>query len=278
MKWLLGAPVAERALEECSSLHKQFISKAKRRACLAVIRAGEDPASIIYIQKKREAAEKIGYTFHEYTFPSTVEHHELHKTIFRLNHDPHVDGILVQLPLPNQICSASLLEAVAPEKDVDGLNSTNFGKIPQGLAPCTPLGCLELIDYYGLDVCGKNAVVVGASRLVGLPLALLLLSREATVFITHKKTQNLENITRQADFLFVCAGVKGLITSHHITEGSCIIDIGIHRTPQGIVGDVCPSAYEKASAATPVPGGVGPLTVSSLMRNLLKAAFSTAGI
>jgi methylenetetrahydrofolate dehydrogenase (NADP+)/methenyltetrahydrofolate cyclohydrolase len=246
---------------------------------LAVILVGENPASLIYVSRKRKAAEEIGFFTELYQYPSHVLKEVLLEKIQELNNSDQVHGILLQLPLPLPLDSFEILSAISPLKDVDGLHFSNMGKLMIGrphFSPCTPLGCLHLIKTWNQELHGKNVVVVGRSILVGRPLALMLLEEGCTVTIAHRQTDDLAHHCLQADILIAATGSPGLIRGSWVKPGACVIDVGITRieTKQGyqLVGDVVFKEVEPiASAITPVPGGVGPMTVAYLLSNVLKA-------
>jgi methylenetetrahydrofolate dehydrogenase (NADP+)/methenyltetrahydrofolate cyclohydrolase len=244
---------------------------------LAVILVGDNPASRVYVGNKVKACEECGVRSLHIALAADVSEAEVLATIERLNDDPSIHGILVQLPLPAHIAMARVLEAISVHKDVDGFHLYNVGALVTGTSifpPCTPYGVQLLLDTTGIDVAGKNAVVVGASNIVGKPMGLMLLQREATVTICHAKTRDLAQHTILADILIVAAGKPGLIVPQMVKEGAIVIDVGINRLPDGrIVGDVCfDEVKEKASWITPVPGGVGPMTVTMLIENTLRSA------
>ena len=244
---------------------------------LAVILVGDNPASRVYVGNKIKACEECGVRSLHIALAADVSEAEVLATIQRLNDDPSIHGILVQLPLPAHIAMARVLEAISVHKDVDGFHLYNVGALVTGhsiFPPCTPYGVQLLLDTTGIDVAGKNVVVVGASNIVGKPMGLMLLQREATVTICHAKTRDLAQHTILADILIVAAGKPGLIVPQMVKEGAIVIDVGINRLPDGrIVGDVCfDEVKEKASWITPVPGGVGPMTVTMLIENTLRSA------
>ena len=244
---------------------------------LAVILVGDDPASQVYVRNKKLACEYIGIKSFEYLLPGTTTQKELTGLIEKLNHDGSVSGILCQLPLPEHINEESVINAIDPKKDVDAFHPVNVGKIMTGnydFVPCTPAGVMELINESGIDVAGKECVVVGRSNIVGKPMAMLLLHKHGTVTICHSKTANLSEKTRKADILVAAVGIPGFIKGDMIKPGAVVIDVGINRVaPKKLVGDVDFEAAEKiAGAITPVPGGVGPMTIAMLMKNTLKAA------
>jgi methylenetetrahydrofolate dehydrogenase (NADP+) / methenyltetrahydrofolate cyclohydrolase len=246
------------------------------RPSLAVILVGEDPASEIYVATKQRACEKVGITSRVYRLPPEITEDELVHLIYRLNRDPELHGILLQLPLPERALEKAALAEIDPEKDVDGLSPTNQARLlngDMGLRPCTPLGIIELIDRTGIDTAGRRAVVVGMGALVGKPLSMLLLERNATVVLCHEFTRDLAGEVAGAEILVAAAGKPSLIRGEWIREGAIIIDAGINRTAEGLVGDVeFEAARKRAGFITPVPGGVGPMTVAMLVRNTLIAA------
>lgn len=238
---------------------------------------GDDPASRIYVNNKKKACEYTGIHSEEYSLSENTTESELISLVKRLNADEKIDGILVQLPLPAHINEESVINAISPKKDVDAFHPENVGKIMIGnydFLPCTPAGVMELIAESGIEIEGKNCVVVGRSNIVGKPQAMLLLQKNGTVTICHSKTRNLKEITQKADILVAAVGVPELIRGDMIKENAVIIDVGMNRLPNGkLVGDVnFEECKEKASAITPVPGGVGPMTIAMLMKNTVKAA------
>jgi methylenetetrahydrofolate dehydrogenase (NADP+)/methenyltetrahydrofolate cyclohydrolase len=255
---------------------KEEISSYHRKIGLAVVLVGDDQASHLYVSMKKKATEYVGMESISLQFPEDISEEKLISEIEKLNTNSKVDGILVQLPLPNHIDSNKILEIVSPEKDVDGFHPYNVGGVLSGLdtfAPCTPVGMVELLDKYEIDIQGKNVVVVGASNIVGKPIASLLLNRNATVEICHIYTENLKEHTLKADILVVAVGKANLITADMVKEGVVILDVGINKVGNKIVGDVDFDAVsKKASYITPVPGGVGPMTIAMLLKNTLKSA------
>ncbi|HIE65588.1 MAG: bifunctional methylenetetrahydrofolate dehydrogenase/methenyltetrahydrofolate cyclohydrolase FolD [Nitrospira sp.] len=244
---------------------------------LAAVLVGEDPASRIYVRNKRKKCEEVGIYSEEHPLPESTSEDELLSLIDKLNRDPKIHGILVQLPLPNQIQERRILEAVLPEKDVDGFHYLNVGKLvanEPGFVPCTPLGIIEMLDSIGLEIKGANAVVVGRSNIVGKPAALLLLHRHATVTLCHSRTRDLAAVCREADILIAAIGKPQFIKAEMVKEGATVIDVGINRLPDGrLVGDVdFEAVQEKAGAITLVPGGVGPMTIAMLLSNTLQSA------
>lgn len=244
---------------------------------LAVVLVGDDPPSRIYVGNKKKAAESVGIASQDHLYPDGLERPALLGLLQRLNADPAVHGILLQLPLPKGLDEDEAVEAIAPAKDADGLHPTNLGRLLAGapvVVPCTPAGCMEILDHYGAPLVGAEAVVVGRSRLVGKPLAQLLLARHATVTMCHTRTRDLAAHLRRADVVCVAAGRAGVVTGDMITPGAWVVDVGINRLETGkVVGDVdFASVSRVAHAVTPVPGGVGPMTIAMLMRNTLRAA------
>jgi methylenetetrahydrofolate dehydrogenase (NADP+)/methenyltetrahydrofolate cyclohydrolase len=244
---------------------------------LAVILVGQDPASAAYVNMKKKACDRVGFYSITHEMPEHISQEAIEKTITMMNNDSNVDGILVQLPLPPQIDTTKILELVDPAKDVDGFHPYNVGRLVtnlDGFVPCTPLGVMELLAEYNIDVKGKNCVVVGASNIVGKPMASLLLNADATVEICHIFTDDLKRHTLNADIILVGVGVINLIKEDMVKDGAIIIDIGINRADDGkLVGDVdFENVAKKCSYITPVPGGVGPMTISMLLSNTLKAA------
>ena len=252
---------------------------------LAVIVIGDNPASATYVTNKEKACLETGIHSEVVKFPNDVDKEEVIDKIYKLNHDTAIHGILVQLPLPRHLekYEGEILEAIDPIKDVDGFHYVNAGKLFKGypiMIPCTPLGCLFMLNTRGIEIEGKHAVIVGRSNIVGKPMAQLLLTKNATVTICHSRTKNLADITRQADILIVAIGQPKFITADMVKEGAVVIDVGINRlTNNKLVGDVdFDNVKEVASAITPVPGGVGLLTVAMLMRNTVLAAEMQVGL
>jgi methylenetetrahydrofolate dehydrogenase (NADP+)/methenyltetrahydrofolate cyclohydrolase len=244
---------------------------------LAVVLVGDDPASHIYIRNKERACKEVGIRSFEHLLPATTPEKELLVLVHQLNKDKNVHGILLQLPLPAHIHAERVLEAIAPQKDVDGFHPVSQGRLvlgADGFKPCTPMGIMRLLASVGCDPKGKNAVVVGRSNIVGKPVALLLLEKHATVTICHSRTANLREEVGRADILVVAIGKASLVRGDWVKRGAVVIDVGVNRLPNGkLAGDVeFESAKERASAITPVPGGVGPMTICMLLFNTLKAA------
>lgn len=245
--------------------------------CLAVVLVGNDPASKVYVRNKKLACEKVGIISKEILFDENISQTELVSAIKDLNNDNKINGILVQLPLPKHLDEKEIIRSIDPMKDVDAFHPVNVGKIMIGeydFLPCTPAGIVDLIDSTGIDICGKNCVVVGRSNIVGKPMTMLLLNRHGTVTVCHSKTNNLINFTKNADILVAAVGIPNFITAAMVKPGAVVIDVGINRTQDGtLCGDVDFSNVEKvAGYITPVPGGVGPMTIAKLMENTLRAA------
>jgi len=275
------------AAEIVAELKAEVARISGRKPCIALIRVGEDPASVSYVRKKEQTAAEIGVTSRVILPPVTISQTELFALIDQLNADPGVDGILVQSPLPKQIDEVAVFRRVAPEKDVDGFNTLNLGKVAQeddtGFVACTPAGIMELLARSGTDLKGKHVVVLGRSLIVGKPIALLALQKKAganaTVTICHSGTSNLPALTRQADVLIAAIGRPGFVTAEMVKPGVVVIDVGINRVSDPtrksgyrLTGDVdFPSVAPLAARITPVPGGVGPMTVAMLMKNTVKA-------
>ncbi|HEX2434424.1 MAG TPA: bifunctional 5,10-methylenetetrahydrofolate dehydrogenase/5,10-methenyltetrahydrofolate cyclohydrolase [Gaiellaceae bacterium] len=242
---------------------------------LATILVGDDPASDIYIRYKHRAADEVGIEAIDNRLPATTPEADVLELVEELNDESAVDGILVQTPLPDHIDEARVMRTIEPIKDVDGLNPFSAGQLylgQQTLAPATPLGVMQLLEEYEIPTTGARAVVVGRSTLVGKPLSMLLLQANATVTICHSRTQDLARHTRDADILVAAAGSPRLITADMVKQGAAVIDVGITRTPEGLLGDVDPAVADVAAFLTPVPGGVGPMTIAALLRNAVRAA------
>ncbi|MGN0582783.1 MAG: bifunctional methylenetetrahydrofolate dehydrogenase/methenyltetrahydrofolate cyclohydrolase FolD [Oscillospiraceae bacterium] len=244
---------------------------------LAVVIVGDNPASRVYVNSKKKACEEVGFNSYEYALPEETTQQELLDLVEVLNNDEKVNGILVQLPLPKQIDENAIINAISPDKDVDAFHPFNVGKIMIGeyaFLPCTPAGIMELIDSTGVEIAGKSCVVIGRSNIVGKPMSMLLLHRSGTVTVCHSKTKNLKEICQNADILVAAVGRPNFVTGDMVKEGAVVIDVGINRMEDGkLCGDVnFAEAEKKASYITPVPGGVGPMTIAMLMKNTLTAA------
>ncbi len=250
---------------------------------LAVVIVGDDPASRVYVNNKKKACEEVGFYSEEYALPAETTQEELLELVRKLNNKCDIDGILVQLPLPKHLDEKAVIEAISPSKDVDAFHASNVGKIMIGdykFLPCTPAGVMELIKSTGIEVSGKNCVVIGRSNIVGKPMAMLLLHKNGTVTICHSKTQNLAEICKNADILVAAVGKAKFVTADMVKEGAVVIDVGMNRDENGkLCGDVDFAAVEPvASYITPVPGGVGPMTIAMLMQNTLTAAKENSGV
>lgn len=275
-KILSGKEVSERIKEEL----KGEVSELKKQGIfpgLAVIIVGDDPASRVYVNNKKKACEQLGIYSEEYALSGDTEEEELIGLIEKLNKDSSISGILVQLPLPRHISEKRILESINPEKDVDAFHPINVGKIMTGdydFVPCTPAGIMELIKESGISPEGKECVVIGRSNIVGKPMSMLLLHQNGTVTVCHSRTKNLKDKAKNADILVVAVGKPNFVTGDMIKEGAVVIDVGINRLEnKKLVGDVDFESAEKvAGAITPVPGGVGPMTIAMLMKNTVKAA------
>ena len=270
-----GKAVSAAVKDEVRAEVAQLAARYGRVPCLCVIIVGENPASQVYVRNKVKAAEYTGMGSRLIELPADVSEEKLLSQIAALNEDASVDGILVQLPLPKHISEEKVIDAIAPGKDVDGFHASNVAGLWLGkdcVLPCTPAGVMRLLDSIGFDPAGKNAVVVGRSNIVGKPVAKLLLDRHATVTMAHSRTANLADVTRQADVLVVAVGKAGLITGDMVKPGAVVIDVGMNRDAQGhLCGDVdFGSCRPVAGWITPVPGGVGPMTIAMLMKNTVR--------
>lgn len=268
----VSAYIKNQVKEEVSALKEKGIEPA-----LAVIIVGNDPASRVYVNNKKKACEFTGIRSVEYALPEETTQQELLKIIDELNLDKSINGILCQLPVPKHIDEKAVIETISPQKDVDVFSAVNVGKMWQGdydMASCTPMGVMELLKYYNIDVCGKNCVIIGRSNIVGKPMASLLLEKSATVTICHSKTENLKEITSKADVIVAAVGRAKFVTADMVKDGAVVIDVGINRNEEGkLCGDVDFEAVkEKAAYITPVPGGCGPMTIAVLMKNTLLAS------
>jgi len=278
----IAAELRQKLKEEVAALAKKGITPG-----LATVLVGEDPASQVYVRMKEKACAEIGIMSRGIRPPADIPQDELIEQLEELNGDPAIHGILVQLPLPKHLDTQEVLQHVSPEKDVDGFHPLNLGKLLSAkyweelprFVPCTPAGVIHLIDSTGMEIEGKNAVVVGRSIIVGKPVAMLLLARQATVTICHSRTRDLPAVTREADILVVAAGVPRLVKGEMVKPGAVVIDVGVNRLEEGLIGDVdFESAKEVAGYLTPVPGGVGPMTITMLLQNTVKSARASAGL
>ncbi len=267
----ISATVKKRVADETSLLKEKGF-----KVCLAVIIVGQDPASKIYVANKKKACEEIGFVSQEYVLPENTTEQELLNLIDGLNNEKTVNGILCQLPLPKHINEKNVINAISPEKDVDAFHPQNVGRIMIGdfdLLPCTPAGIMEMLKYENIEVEGKSCVVIGRSNIVGKPMAMLMLHRNATVTICHSRTENLKEICANADILVSAVGKANFVTADMVKEGAVVIDVGMNRIEGKLCGDVdFDSVADKTSYITPVPGGVGPMTIATLMQNTLTAA------
>ena len=270
-----GTQLASQIKSNVAQQISQYVAQGKRAPSLAVILVGADPASQVYVGSKRKSCAEIGITSQSYDLPENTTEQSLLELIEELNQDTEVDGILVQLPLPKHIDSTKVIEQISPEKDVDGFHPYNVGRLCQRiptLRACTPYGVMKLLETTGISFYGKHAVIVGASNIVGRPMALELLLAGCTVTVTHRFTEDLASHIRQADILVVAVGKPKFIKGEWIKEGAVVVDVGINRLEGKLVGDVeFDIAAQRASYITPVPGGVGPMTVAMLMQNTLSA-------
>jgi methylenetetrahydrofolate dehydrogenase (NADP+)/methenyltetrahydrofolate cyclohydrolase len=282
-----GKAAAQAIRQRVAELAPTFEAKAGRPPGLATVLVGEDPASAVYVRSKNRASAETRMASFAYNLPDTITEDELLQLVIELNADERVDGILVQLPLPPQIDAARVIETIDPSKDVDGFHAMNAGRLATGLdalVPCTPFGCLYLLKQELGDLSGLDAVVIGRSNIVGKPMAQLLLGESATVTIAHSRTRNLAEVVRRADIVVAAVGRAEMVRGDWIKPGAVVIDVGINRVPTDdgkgrLVGDVAlVEAAEVAGAITPVPGGVGPMTIAMLMRNTLVAAHRRAGL
>ncbi len=277
MQILDGKKLSEKIKSQIKEETQELKEKYDIVPGLAVVLVGDDPASLTYVKMKEKACKEVGFYSIVHHMPHSISQAEIEETIKMMNQNPNIDGILVQLPLPLHIDTTKILELIDPAKDVDGFHPYNFGRLMQGLdtfAPCTPLGVMKLLEEYDIDPKGMDVCVVGASNIVGKPMAALLLNANATVDICHIYTKDLQSHTKRADMVVVGVGKPHLITADMVKDGVILIDIGINRLPDGkLVGDADFEAIsQKASYITPVPGGVGPMTIAMLLANTIKAA------
>ena len=277
-----GKVVAQKVLDEVRAGVARLRDTTRVVPTLAVVLVGDFAPSKIYVANKKKAADSVGIASEDHLHPAGLDRAGLLALLGRLNADPRVHGILLQLPLPAGLDEDEAIAAIDPAKDVDGLHPVNLGRLLAGsptVVPCTPAGCMEILDHYGCELKGAEAVVIGRSRLVGKPLAQLLLARHATVTMCHTRTRDLAAHTRRADVLCVAAGRAGTVTKDMVKDGAWVIDVGINRLETGkVVGDVdFGGVSERVRAITPVPGGVGPMTIAMLLRNTLRAAERQAG-
>lgn len=277
-----GKVVSQHIRDEIAQGAEKLKSEKGITPGLAAVLVGDDPASEIYVRNKRKACAAVGIYSEEHKLPAETTEEELLALVDKLNNDPNIHGILVQLPLPGHINEPKVLRAVSPLKDVDGFHPYNVGLLIEGnprFISCTPHGIIKMLDYYNIDIEGKQAVIVGRSNIVGKPVSMLLLHRHATVTICHSRTKPLDEVTRRADILVAAIGRANFITADMVKEGAVVIDVGINRNDEGkLTGDVdYENIKDKASYITPVPGGVGPMTIAMLLWNTLESAKHTAG-
>ena len=275
---VISAAVKEEVAREVAELKAQGITPG-----LAVIIVGDDPASRVYVNNKKKACEQLGMLSREYTMPVETTEEELLSLIKELNTDPEINGILCQLPLPSHLNEELVINTIIPEKDIDAFHPHNVGKIMIGnydFLPCTPAGIMEMLKYENIDITGKECVVIGRSNIVGKPMSMLLLHKNGTVTVCHSRTKNLKEVCLRADILVAAVGRANFVTADMVKEGAVVIDVGINRLENGkLCGDVNFAEVEpKASYITPVPGGVGPMTIATLMKNTLTAAKKQNGV
>lgn len=271
-----GKKIAAQIKEEVKGEVEALLAQGTK-ICLAVVQVGEDPASSVYVRNKQRACEYVGIKSVLKKLPDETKEEELLAVIQDMNRDDGIQGILVQLPLPAHIEEDKVIRAISPDKDVDGFHPENVGRLcigEKGFLPCTPAGVIKLLKYSGIEIEGKECVVVGRSNIVGKPMSLLLLRENGTVTVVHSRTKNLQEITKRADILIAAMGKPMFITADYVKKGAAVIDVGIHRKEDGhLCGDVdFESVKETAAYITPVPGGVGPMTIAMLMRNCVLAA------
>jgi methylenetetrahydrofolate dehydrogenase (NADP+)/methenyltetrahydrofolate cyclohydrolase len=276
-----GKAIAQKVREEVAQQVAAWVEAGHPAPGLATVLVGEDPASAVYVGGKQKATAEVGMEGFDHRLPADTQQPQVERLLNELGDDPRVSGILLQLPTPDHIDGSSLTECIDPAKDVDGLTPISAGLLAKGrpgLRPCTPLGVMELLRRHDVELKGAEAVVVGRSDLVGKPVAALLLAQHATVTICHSRTRDLAEVCRRADVLIAAVGVPGLVHGDWVKDGAVVIDVGINRTEAGLTGDVeFEGAAGRARLITPVPGGVGPMTIAMLLRNTLEAARAQAG-
>ncbi len=280
-----GRAIARAIEEQTSAEVEALVAMGKNRPGLTVILVGEDPASDVYVTHKVKACERVGMRSTEHRLPAGTTQEELLALIDRVNKSPHVHGILVQVPLPDHIDERAVIDAIDPAKDVDGFHPINVGRLATGTGgiwPCTPYGCIKLLQSVQPDLTGMDALVIGRSNIVGKPVAMMLIAQGCTVTVAHSKTRNLPEKARQADIIVAAVGIPELVKGDWVKEGAIVIDVGINRTPgengkDRLVGDVAYHEMQHARAVTPVPGGVGPMTIAMLLANTVQAAKSLSG-
>ena len=271
-----GKALSEKVLKEIEKEHSELEKKAGRKAGLAVIMAGENHASQIYVRNKIRACERVGFHSETIRFDENISEESLLLEIEKLNNNSNIDGILVQLPIPKHIDDLKVINAISAEKDVDGFHTTNIGKMmigdETGFLPCTPAGVIQMFEEYNIDLEGKDVLVIGQSNIVGKPMTLLLIKKRATVQVCNSKTKNLSEKLQKADIVIAAAGSPKLVKAADVKEGAAVIDVGINRVDGKLCGDVdFEEVSKKASFITPVPGGVGPMTIAMLIKNTFKS-------
>lgn len=274
MKIIDGKGFSKKVQQQVKEEHKILKDKTGKTAGLAVIIVGENPASQVYVRNKTRACENVGFYSETIELPASISEDELVEEVKKLNENDKINGILVQLPLPNHIGEMKIINTISPEKDVDGFHVLNVGKMvlgdKTGFLPCTPYGIMQLLEEYKIDVVGKDVVIVGRSNIVGKPMALMLIEKGATVKVCNSKTKDLSGKMQRADIIIAAAGVPKLVKAKDVKNGAVVIDVGINRVDGKLCGDVdYDEVIEKVSLITPVPGGVGPMTIASLIKNTL---------
>lgn len=274
MKIIDGKGFSKKVQQQVKEEHEILKDKTGKTAGLAVIIVGENPASQVYVRNKTRACENVGFYSETIELPASISEDELVEEVKKLNENDKINGILVQLPLPNHIDEMKIINTISPEKDVDGFHALNVGKMvlgdKTGFLPCTPYGIMQLLEEYKIDVVGKDVVIVGRSNIVGKPMALMLIEKGATVKVCNSKTKDLSGKMQRADIIIAAAGVPKLVKAKDVKNGAVVIDVGINRVDGKLCGDVdYDEVIEKVSLITPVPGGVGPMTIASLIKNTL---------
>lgn len=283
-KLIDGKVISQQVKDEIKEKTAKLIADTGVTPCLAVILVGEDPASQVYVRNKKRACEYVGFKSLSYEMPESTSQEELLALIDKLNNDDSVHGILVQMPVPAQIDDKAVIDAISPLKDVDGFHPMNVGALcigEEGFVSCTPAGVIELLKRSGAEIAGKECVIIGRSNIVGKPMSLLMLRENATVTIAHSKTKNLQEVVKRADIVIAAVGIAKQITADYIKEGAVVIDVGINRDENTgkLCGDVdFENVKDKCSMITPVPGGVGPMTIAMLMNNCYESARRHAGV
>ena len=283
MTLIMDGNATAKAVQEKIAQDVEKLKAAGKRPGLAVVLVGEDPASKVYVGRKKKACETLGFYSEEYKLPADTKEADLLALVETLNRKQEIHGILVQFPLPTGLNPQKVIETINPEKDVDGMNPTSLGKLISGLPglrSCTPAGVMVMLEHYGISVAGKEAVVIGRSIMVGKPMAQLLVEANATVTICHSKTKNIGEVIHRADIVVAAIGKPKFVTADMVKDGAVVVDVGINRTAEGkLVGDVDYEAIApKASAITPVPGGVGPMPIALLMKNTYQAFLNQSGL